>query len=130
MSKNQPMAVPCHDVLLKMACDDPQAFESLRSTLIEHCIDSAADDLQPRLRRLQFRVDGIRRMSRSPLGAIIKIQSLMWDSFLQMSQELQRLHKLASSTGPTSGETKEVKRRPSRCARIIELRIRKPSVSG
>lgn len=23
MSKNQPMAVPCHDVLFKMACDEP-----------------------------------------------------------------------------------------------------------
>ena len=88
--RNDPdLTLPSHEVLAKLASDDPQAFEALRSELIENFISHAAPRNQPRLRGLQFRVDAIRRLSRSPLGALMKIQSLMWESFMRMNRELQ-----------------------------------------
>lgn len=81
--------LPSHQTLSQLACDDPQAFEALRNTLINDCIDGAPEKLQHHLRQIQFRVEGIRRLSRSPLGALVKIQAMMWDSFLKMNEELQ-----------------------------------------
>lgn len=83
------MTLPSHDALSRLARDDPQSFENLRLELIESCINGARETIQLRLRQLQFRIDGIRKRSRSPLGAAIKIQALMWDSFLRMDNELQ-----------------------------------------
>ena len=45
--------------------------------------------MQARLRGLQFRIDGIRRLSRSPLGATVKLYDMMWASFLDMNDQLQ-----------------------------------------
>ena len=85
-------ALPDHDALSRLARCDPQSFETLRLELIERCIDDAPAPIQLRLRQLQFRIDGIRRRSRSPLGTVVKINALMWDSFLGMNDELQKLH--------------------------------------
>jgi len=89
MSKRQPVALPSHDTLARLARNAPQSFEALRLELIENCINRAPETIQHRMRQLQFRIDGIRRRSGSPLGTAIKIQRLMWDSFLRLNDELQ-----------------------------------------
>jgi hypothetical protein len=92
MNGRDPTALPDHDALSRLARSDPQTFETLRLELIERCIDDAPAPIQLHLRQLQFRIDGIRRRSRSPLGSAVKINALMWDSFLVMNDELQKLH--------------------------------------
>lgn len=89
MDDRPPVDLPCHDDLSKLARDDPAAFEALRQALIASTIDSAPERIRARLRGIQFQVDGIRRLSRSPLGATVKIYGLMWDSFLKMNDSLQ-----------------------------------------
>jgi len=91
MNSRSPATLPDHDALTRLARNDPQTFETLRLELIESCIDDAPEPIRLHLRQLQFRIDGIRRRSRSPLGAAIKISSLMWDSLLEMNDELQKL---------------------------------------
>ena len=76
-----PMELPSHESLSQLALNDPQAYETLRSKLIESFIASAPPRIRPRLSGIQFRVDNIRRMSRSALGATLKIYNLMWESF-------------------------------------------------
>ena len=91
MNSRFPATLPGHDALSRLARSDPRSFETLRLELIESCIDDAPEPIQLRLRQLQFRIDGIRRRSCSPLGATVKINALMWDSLLEMNDELQKL---------------------------------------
>jgi hypothetical protein len=90
--------LPSQKELAQLARDDPQAFEALRAELIENAIQRAPERLQLRLRQLQFRIDGIRRLARTPLGALLKMQALMWDSFLRMNEALQQFDALSRAT--------------------------------
>lgn len=130
MSMYRSTALPSREVLAQLASEDPQAFEALRSELIENCISSAPARIQPRLRGIQFRVDCIRRLSRSPLGALIKIQALMWDSFLQMDRELQSLARQRRGGQPVSGASMELTYRAEQSALIIEFQPRLPAKAG
>ena len=122
MRTQQSTAIPSHQILSRLAQDDPHAFEALCTSLIERCIDNAPDRIQPRLRQLQFRVDGIRRRSRSPLGALLKIQALMWESFLHMDQELQNYARQSTGASSLPEPTAVQRAAPVRSARVIEFR--------
>jgi len=97
LSSGDAGALPSREYLAQLAHDDPQAFESLRRELIENAIRRAPERLQLRLRQLQFRIDSVRRLARTPLGALIKMQSMMWDSFLCLEEALQHLDTLTRS---------------------------------
>ena len=98
-------ALPSQSELLQLAHDDPQAFESLRVELIDRAILRAPERVQLRLRQLQFRVDGVRRLARTPLGALIRMQAMMWDSFLELNEALQRLEALTRASAAPQGAT-------------------------
>lgn len=126
MSLHQPMTLPSQEELSRLASENPQAFEALRTELIEDCISTAPEALQPRLRGIQFRVDCIRRLSRTPLSALIKIQSMMWDSFLRMDRELQRVARPADGAWSRSSQDG----RPAQSALILEFHPRLPMRTG
>lgn len=102
---------PDHESLARLARDDPNAYEALRSRLVNELIDGAPEAMQRRLRGLQFRIDQLRRLARTPLGATVKIYSLMWGSFLTLNRELSGFH--------------SYRPHPEQSARIIEFRPRK-----
>lgn len=85
------LELPCHEVLSGLARNDPAAYEALRCDLIEDFINSSPEDVQARLRGIQFRVDGARQISRSALGATLRVYELMWESFLDLNHGLQDL---------------------------------------
>lgn len=66
----------------RLAKDDPSAFEARRLALIEEFLGQFPQPDQQRLRGLQFRIDMVRRRARSPMGACLKISSMMWESLL------------------------------------------------
>jgi hypothetical protein len=66
----------------RLAKDDPSAFEARRLALIEEFLLQFPQPDQQRLRGLQFRIDMVRRRARSPMGACLKISSMMWESLL------------------------------------------------
>jgi hypothetical protein len=66
----------------RLAKDDPSAFEARRLALIEEFLRQFSQPDQQRLRGLQFRIDMVRRRSRTPMGACLKISSMMWESLL------------------------------------------------
>jgi len=66
----------------RLAKDDPSAFEARRLALIESFLRQFPQPDQQRLRGLQFRIDMVRRRARSPMGACLKISSMMWESLL------------------------------------------------
>lgn len=122
MDEPPPMKLPGHDVLAQLARDDPQAFERLRGELIENRITRAPEKIRHSLRLLQFRVDGIRRLSGSPLGASLRIQALMWEYFLQMNESLQELFGKTRPASDLPGAGAKAKRRPAETARIIDFK--------
>jgi hypothetical protein len=66
----------------RLAKDDPSAFEERRIALIEAYLRQFPQPGQRRLRGLQFRIDMVRRRARTPMGACLKISSMMWESLL------------------------------------------------
>lgn len=82
--------------LVKLAGDDPAAFERLRERLIEALIASAPPDKRRRLRGLQWRIDQERARSRTPMAACLRISSMMWDSVLGPDGLVEALQALAS----------------------------------
>lgn len=111
-----------HDLLSQLARDDPRAFQTLCNKLIADFLDGVPEECRRRLRGLQFRVDCLRRLKDTPLARLLKIQALMWDSFLKMDQELQKLVQSIHGTSAASEETQqsEIDSLPS--GRVIDLR--------
>lgn len=68
------------DEWAELASNDPAEFEQRRQMCIEHFFSTIPTSRQRRLRGLQFRIDAERQKARTPLGACIKLSSMMWDS--------------------------------------------------
>lgn len=79
------------DEWVKLAQDDPEAFERRRKAEIEAVINAASQESQERLRGLQWKIDMERAKASTPLAALVKIQGMMWDSFHKLNDKLQEL---------------------------------------
>lgn len=126
MSERLPVELPSHDELARLARDDPPAYEALRSELIESFIASAPERLKPRLMGIQFRIDHVRRLSRSPLGATVRVYELMWKSFLTLNHNWQEFVQLEEAFLLGQDLTESDRCRPGRDARILEFRAGNP----
>lgn len=120
--------LPDHEFLSQLARDDPPAFEALRLDLIERGIAEAPERMQARLRGLQFRIDAIRQLARSPLGATVKLNAMMWESFMEMHQQLQEFVRLTGAPEAACPTLSAEADRPPEEAQVIEFRPRRPGV--
>jgi hypothetical protein len=74
-----------------LASSDPESFEKLRQDKIAAVIEKATNNHQPRLRKLQWRIDQVRNINKtSTMAACLAISDLMWDTFEQLNELLQR----------------------------------------
>lgn len=80
------MDMPTFDELRDLAQRDPEGFEVLRAELIDACICRSSRSNQHRLRGIQFVIDARRRVAGSPMKALLDIQAMMYDSFLELQQ--------------------------------------------
>lgn len=92
MSSTTQRENPDHESLAQLARENPEAFEALRREMLDELIARAPKHIQRRLQGLQFRIDHVRARARTPLGAVLKISSLMWKSFLQLNEELSSMN--------------------------------------
>lgn len=122
MSARQPLELPSHEVLSQLARDDPAAYEALRREMIDGFIDSAPPAIKPRLRGIQFRVDSVRRLSRSALGATVKIYGLMWESFLRLNHGWQDFIHMKNQSASMRRSMLTPQYLPNGGARVIEFR--------
>jgi hypothetical protein len=120
----RPLELPSHEQLSQLACDDPRAFEMLRRELVESFIDSAPSRLKSRLRGIQFRVDGVRRLSRSALGSTVGVYQLMWTSFLRLNCAWQEVVRLKEEGMVTHASMVALHQLPNGNARILEFKPR------
>ena len=77
-----------------LASTDPEAFEQYRKQVINNFIQDLPEEKQQRMRCLQWRVDSIRRLAKTPLAACIEISNMMWDSIKGKNGLLEALHGL------------------------------------
>jgi len=68
------------DAWVKLARQDPQAFEDKRKRIIDEAIQGASAHKQQRLRCLQWKLDKIRETSRTPMLACLHINRLLWEN--------------------------------------------------
>lgn len=62
-----------------LANNDPEGFEARRNLAIEEAIRRAAPRTQMRLRRLQWKLDQVRRTAATPMAACVRMNHMMWD---------------------------------------------------
>lgn len=75
----------------RLAREDPPEFERRRQALIESTIARAPAEQQERLRALQSKIDLERRLAKTPLGATVRLQSMMWERFGKLREALMSL---------------------------------------
>jgi hypothetical protein len=68
------------DAWATLARRNPQGFEILRKHIIDQAIKRASPHKQRRLRCLQWKLDQIRNISRTPLQASLRINRLLWEN--------------------------------------------------
>lgn len=99
------------DTWAALARNDPEGFEAKRQELIEAAIQNRFG-CERRLRGLQFRIDLERDKARTPLKACLRLSSLMWDSFADLREGLERLgegrRRNYSSLGRRDGASAEI----------------------
>jgi hypothetical protein len=81
----------------RLAREDPAEFERRRQATIEALIEQAPPEHRERLRRLQSRIDLERRRAKTPLGATLRLNTMMWDYFGRLREALETL---AGRTAP------------------------------
>ncbi|MCK4834595.1 MAG: DUF3135 domain-containing protein [Gammaproteobacteria bacterium] len=69
------------DEAVTLARQNPEAFEQYRHDAIEALIACASWKNQQHLRRLQWRIDQVRKRAPNPTAACVKIYQMMWESF-------------------------------------------------
>lgn len=69
------------DEAVVLARQDSDAYEQYRRDAIEALITSASQKNQQHLRRLQWRIDQVRKRAPNPTAACTEIYQMMWDSF-------------------------------------------------
>ena len=72
--------LPSYDELVVIAKEDPERLEQIRKHFVEKQINQAPEHTRPRLRGLQFRIDGIRAIHKSPMGSCVEISRMMYES--------------------------------------------------
>jgi len=78
------MPEPAHhtfdfDAWSELARQNPADFETRRAQAIEDAIRQASPRTQMRLRRLQWKLDQVRRTSATPMVACVRINRMMWE---------------------------------------------------
>ena len=69
------------DQWLKLAEEDPAAFEEQRKAYLDSYIAETSLEVRDRLSRVQWRIDKERELATNPMDACIKINTMMWDVF-------------------------------------------------
>lgn len=104
----------------ELASEDPQAFETARSAVIEEFLATVPDASIKRLRGLQWRIDTIRHCSSNPMAACIGIYNMMWEKLAGENGMLDAM------TGLIHPET-IYSPAPMESAQILAFRPRQPS---
>ena len=90
---------------LELAQNDPEAFEAQRRQAVEDAISRAPEQVQQRLRSLQWRIDRTRELAGSPMGSVMAISNMMWENYRYLNSLLHQLAQPGSAALPVHSAT-------------------------
>ncbi len=70
------------DEMVKLAKEDPDAYENKREKMIQEIIDNTSPEVRRRMEGLQWQIDQVRSTSANPMQSCLKISQMMWDNVL------------------------------------------------
>jgi hypothetical protein len=88
------MPLPDFDTMARLASENPEELERIKRDAIEELINSAPPSRQARLRGLQWSVDQKVSLHKCPLGSLIEVNKMMWDSFEDLRKVLNGISAL------------------------------------
>jgi Protein of unknown function (DUF3135) len=100
---------------VKLAKEDPDAFENKRQQTIQKLIDNSQPKIRKRMQGLQWQIDQIRSAADNPMASCLKISQMMWDSAVGDDGLVDHLQQL---TNPNPNKLNKVRR----SATIINLK--------
>jgi len=84
------------DEWVKLAKEDPDAFESKRRQAIQEILDKTSPEIKRRMEGIQWQIDQIRSTSSNPMSSCLKISQMMWDNVLGENGLVEHMHRLNS----------------------------------
>lgn len=75
------------DELVSLALNDPDAFEEERCRYIESFLDSVPQEKRKRLLGLQWQIDQVRKLARTPMASCIAISNMMKESLEKLKTQ-------------------------------------------
>ncbi|MDH5544888.1 MAG: DUF3135 domain-containing protein [Gammaproteobacteria bacterium] len=107
---------------MKLAKNDPEAFEKQRSSMIDAFISDVPNPVQrDRLGKLQWRVERERELAKNPMDAAIRIYDMMWES---LGKNIEAFQELADTLAGDLLKQKIPARQIKEEARILPFRSR------
>ena len=93
----------------ELAESDPERFEARRKRILNEMIRRFPDERHEMLHRLQWRVDRVREIKKTPLAACIAISDMMWQSFGDLQQSYEDLAAIKPGQKPVFREKPNAK---------------------
>ncbi|XEI32008.1 DUF3135 domain-containing protein [Aeromonas veronii] len=100
------MELPDFDTLKELAAREPSRLDAILEQQVDLLIARASPDQQRRLRGLQFKIDGQRRLAKNNLDSCIRIANMMWESFYVMRSEMIQFREKGGSPPENDGSGK------------------------
>lgn len=103
------------DEWVRLAKEDPDAYENMRTKMIQEIIDNTSPEVKRRMQGLQWQIDQIRSTSHNPMASCLRISQMMWDSVLGDDGLLDHMQQLSNP------EARKLNR-PRESATVIKIR--------
>ncbi|WP_018277650.1 DUF3135 domain-containing protein [Teredinibacter turnerae] len=96
---------PSFERLFHMAEHEPEALEAFRQQEVAAIIDSAPEEMQRRLRGLQFQIDCQRELHQTPVGVCMAISQMMHESLGKLQSAMIDLQNVGLPEERANSET-------------------------
>ncbi len=116
--------LPAFDDLVALADKDPEAFERFRQQTCQQFIETIPNKHQHRLKAVQNRVEMELNHAKTPMAGLLRVSSMMHDSFYRLTTKLVQVNRLAK------GEISSISTPPSAPAEIVSLSEWKATVQS
>jgi hypothetical protein len=84
--------LPDFDTLARLYREDPEAFETFRTTFLQEVVESSPEEYRPGLRLLLQRIEEQRSTAETPMEALIFAMRMMRESLRQLREGWQDAH--------------------------------------
>ena len=86
---HKPQSLPSFDELMKMAQDDPEAFERFRQDKAREMIEGASENMQPRLWAQQSHIDRVINNCKNPNHTNVVLMNELQKQLMKFRDTLQ-----------------------------------------